>query len=227
MAHPVIMAPSNSVRRFFKARPGGPRSRRGRRRLDSPRRDGRALRAQHHLRTAGGRGLAPPHTDKVFDCHLDDRTLRPLPGGLRQGRLHAIRELGKKAGVALNPATPESAIEYVLDQLDLILVMTVNPGFGGQAFIPVTVDKIARVKKLIGDPTFALRSTAALRPKPRRSSSAPAPTFSSPARRCSKAGRRPTPPTSPRSGPASERKPGPPDRRPAPTGSGSGSIIAG
>ena len=48
--------------------------------------------------------------------------------------------------MAINPATPESAIEYVLDRLDTILVMTVNPGFGGQAFIPAMVDKVARVK---------------------------------------------------------------------------------
>jgi ribulose-phosphate 3-epimerase len=65
--------------------------------------------------------------------------------------LQEIRSLGKKAGVAINPGTPESAIEYVLDRLDLILVMTVNPGFGGQAFIPAMLDKIARVKRLIGD----------------------------------------------------------------------------
>jgi ribulose-phosphate 3-epimerase len=50
--------------------------------------------------------------------------------------LQAIRALGKKAGVSLNPSTPESVIEYVLDRLDLVLLMTVNPGFGGQAFIP-------------------------------------------------------------------------------------------
>jgi ribulose-phosphate 3-epimerase len=58
--------------------------------------------------------------------------------------------LGKKAGVSLNPSTPVSAIEYVLDRLDLVLLMTVNPGFGGQAFIPSVVEKIARVKALIG-----------------------------------------------------------------------------
>jgi ribulose-phosphate 3-epimerase len=52
--------------------------------------------------------------------------------------------------VALNPATPESAIEYVLDRLDVILVMTVNPGFGGQTFIPAMIDKVARVKSMIG-----------------------------------------------------------------------------
>jgi ribulose-phosphate 3-epimerase len=65
--------------------------------------------------------------------------------------LQEIRSLGKKAGVAINPGTPESAIEYVLDRLDLILVMTVNPGFGGQAFIPAMLDKVARVKRMIGE----------------------------------------------------------------------------
>ena len=60
--------------------------------------------------------------------------------------LQAIRALGKKAGVALNPATPPDAIEFVLDRLDLVLVMTVNPGFGGQAFIPAMVDKVAQVR---------------------------------------------------------------------------------
>ena len=65
--------------------------------------------------------------------------------------LQAIRALGKRAGVALNPATPEDAIGYVLDALDLVLVMTVNPGFGGQAFLPAMLDKIARVRAMIGD----------------------------------------------------------------------------
>jgi ribulose-phosphate 3-epimerase len=65
--------------------------------------------------------------------------------------LQAIGALGKKAGVALNPATPESVIEYVLDRIDLVLVMSVNPGFGGQKFIPSTVEKVRRVKALIGN----------------------------------------------------------------------------
>ena len=65
--------------------------------------------------------------------------------------LQVIKGLGKKAGVSLNPATPESVIEYVLDKLDLILVMSVNPGFGGQSFIESQVDKIARIRKMIGD----------------------------------------------------------------------------
>jgi ribulose-phosphate 3-epimerase len=63
--------------------------------------------------------------------------------------LQHIRALGRKAGVSLTPHTPESAVAYVLDRVDLILVMTVNPGFGGQAFIPAMVEKIARVRAMI------------------------------------------------------------------------------
>lgn len=63
--------------------------------------------------------------------------------------LERIRSLGKRAGVALNPATPLSAIEEVLDGIDLLLVMTVNPGFGGQAFIPQSLDKLARARALV------------------------------------------------------------------------------
>ena len=64
--------------------------------------------------------------------------------------VQAIGDLGKAAGVALNPATPESAVQYVLDKIDLVLVMTVNPGFGGQSFIAAMVDKIARLRAMIG-----------------------------------------------------------------------------
>jgi ribulose-phosphate 3-epimerase len=64
--------------------------------------------------------------------------------------LQAIRALGKKAGVSLNPATPVEILQYVLDRLDLVLLMTVNPGFGGQAFVPAVVEKVARVKQMIG-----------------------------------------------------------------------------
>jgi ribulose-phosphate 3-epimerase len=108
------------------------------------------------------------HSDKPFDCHLMIEPCDPyLEAFARAGAdritvhaeatrhldrsLQEIRALGKKAGVAINPATPESAIEYVLDRLDTILVMTVNPGFGGQAFIPAMVDKVARVRRLIGE----------------------------------------------------------------------------
>src|SRR5690606_5693684 len=64
--------------------------------------------------------------------------------------LQAIRALGKKAGVALNPATPVSAIHHVIDDCDLVLVMSVNPGFGGQSFIPESLNKIRQAKALIG-----------------------------------------------------------------------------
>ena len=64
--------------------------------------------------------------------------------------LQTIRELGAKAGVALNPATHENTIEYVLDKVDLILVMTVNPGFGGQSFIGEMIPKIRSVRQMIG-----------------------------------------------------------------------------
>jgi ribulose-phosphate 3-epimerase len=64
--------------------------------------------------------------------------------------LQVIRDLGKKAGVAINPSTPETVLDYVLDRLDMIVLMTVNPGFGGQNFIPAMVDKVRRVKAMIG-----------------------------------------------------------------------------
>jgi ribulose-phosphate 3-epimerase len=64
--------------------------------------------------------------------------------------LHQIREAGAKAGVALNPSTALTALEYVLDDLDLVLLMSVNPGFGGQAFIPATYQKIRHLKTLLG-----------------------------------------------------------------------------
>jgi ribulose-phosphate 3-epimerase len=64
--------------------------------------------------------------------------------------LQAIKSLGKKAGVAINPATSLSVIEHVIDRLDLILIMTVNPGFGGQTFIPAMLDKIRAAKAMVG-----------------------------------------------------------------------------
>jgi ribulose-phosphate 3-epimerase len=62
-----------------------------------------------------------------------------------------IKQLGKKSGVALNPATPVQTLEHVIDQLDLVLIMTVNPGFGGQDFIGYTLEKIRRVRKLLDE----------------------------------------------------------------------------
>ena len=67
-----------------------------------------------------------------------------------QRTLAQIRELGARAGVALNPSTPPAALEYVLDDLDLVLVMSVNPGFGGQSFIPTAHRKVREIKTLVG-----------------------------------------------------------------------------
>ncbi|MGE0341052.1 MAG: ribulose-phosphate 3-epimerase [Xanthobacteraceae bacterium] len=109
-----------------------------------------------------------PHTKKILDVHLmiapadpylaafaeagaDIITIHPEAGPHLERSLSVIRDLGKKAGVALNPSTPESAIEYVLDKVDLILAMSVNPGFGGQSYIPAVTAKIAKLRKLIGD----------------------------------------------------------------------------
>jgi ribulose-phosphate 3-epimerase len=103
-----------------------------------------------------------PHTRKVLDVHLmiapcdphleafasagsDIITVHVEAGPHLHRSLQAIRKLGKKAGVSLNPATPASSIEHVLDLVDLILVMSVNPGFGGQQFIRSAVEKIERL----------------------------------------------------------------------------------
>jgi ribulose-phosphate 3-epimerase len=108
-----------------------------------------------------------PHTRKVLDVHLmiapadpyieafakagsDIITVHAEAGPHLDRSLQLIRNLGKKAGVSLTPQTPESAIAYVLDRLDLVLVMSVNPGFGGQAFILAMGEKIRRVRALIG-----------------------------------------------------------------------------
>jgi ribulose-phosphate 3-epimerase len=79
--------------------------------------------------------------------------------------LQYIRSLGAKAGVSLNPSTPESVVEYVLDKLDLILVMTVNPGFGGQSFLHSQVEKIARLRKMIGDRPIWLQVDGGVTPE--------------------------------------------------------------
>ena len=93
---------------------------------------------------------ADPYLEAFAKAGADRITVHAEAGPHLDRSLQAIRNLGKKAGVALNPATSESAIEYALDRLDLILVMTVNPGFGGQAFIPAMIDKIRRVKAMVG-----------------------------------------------------------------------------
>ncbi|MDX2051976.1 MAG: ribulose-phosphate 3-epimerase [Polyangiaceae bacterium] len=73
-----------------------------------------------------------------------------------QRTLSFIRSLGKRAGVVLNPHTSEECLRYVLPDLDLVLVMSVNPGFGGQAFIPAALDKLARIRRMIDESGFAI-----------------------------------------------------------------------
>jgi ribulose-phosphate 3-epimerase len=92
--------------------------------------------------------IAPvdPYIEAFAKAGADVITIHPEAGPHLHRSLGAIRQLGKKAGVALNPATPVSAIEHVLDEIDLVLVMSVNPGFGGQAFIRSSLDKLALVR---------------------------------------------------------------------------------
>lgn len=78
--------------------------------------------------------------------------------------LSTIRSYGLKAGVSLNPATPENVLEYVLDKLDLVLVMSVNPGFGGQKFIESSLQKIARIKEMIAGKEIELEVDGGINP---------------------------------------------------------------
>ncbi|MDO9489315.1 MAG: ribulose-phosphate 3-epimerase, partial [Sphingomonadaceae bacterium] len=107
-----------------------------------------------------------PHTTKTFDVHLmispvdtyldafaeagaDILTVHPEAGPHLHRTIQRIKSLGKKAGVSLNPATPAKMLDYVLEELDLVLVMSVNPGFGGQSFIDSQLRKIAAIRKQI------------------------------------------------------------------------------
>ena len=109
-----------------------------------------------------------PHTAKTLDVHLmiapvdpfvaafadagaDVITVHPEAGPPLHRTLQLIRALGKRAGIALNPATPVAAIEHVMGDVDLILVMTVNPGFGGQAFIRSQLAKIREIRRWIDE----------------------------------------------------------------------------
>jgi len=123
-----------------------------------------------------------PLTTKVLDCHLmiapadpyiaafaragaDIITVHAEAGPHLHRTLQAIRAEGKKAGVAINPATPVSAIEHVVDNVDLILVMSVNPGFGGQSFIPEAVTKLKQAKALIGKRPIDLEVDGGINPE--------------------------------------------------------------
>jgi ribulose-phosphate 3-epimerase len=107
-----------------------------------------------------------PHSDKVFDVHLmispvdayleafasagaDIITVHPEAGAHTHRTVQAIKGLGKLAGISLNPATPAKMLDYLIDDIDLVLVMSVNPGFGGQSFIHSQLRKIEAVRKMI------------------------------------------------------------------------------
>jgi ribulose-phosphate 3-epimerase len=96
--------------------------------------------------------IAPcdPFIEPFARAGADIITVHPEAGPHLDRSLQLIRGLGKKAGVSLNPASSEGVIEHVLDKVDLVLVMTVNPGFGGQAFIPAMTEKIRRIRAMIG-----------------------------------------------------------------------------
>jgi len=96
--------------------------------------------------------IAPcdPYLEAFAKAGADIITVHVEAGPHVHRSLQAIRALGKKAGVTLNPATPEQTIEHVIDLVDLILVMSVNPGYGGQKFIPAAVDKIRNLRAMAG-----------------------------------------------------------------------------
>ncbi|TYC90094.1 ribulose-phosphate 3-epimerase [Novosphingobium sp. BW1] len=107
-----------------------------------------------------------PHSAKTFDVHLmispvdayleafadagaDIITVHPEAGPHIHRTVQTIKKLGKKAGVSLNPATPAKMLDYLIDEIDLVLIMSVNPGFGGQSFISSQLRKIEAVRKMI------------------------------------------------------------------------------
>lgn len=123
-----------------------------------------------------------PHTDAVFDCHLmispadpyleafakagcDYITVHAEAGPHLHRSLQAIRALGKKAGVSINPATHESVVEYILDDVDLILLMSVNPGFGGQKYIHAVTEKAKRIHAMIGNRPIELEVDGGITPE--------------------------------------------------------------
>jgi len=123
-----------------------------------------------------------PHIKTVMDVHLmiapvapyleafanagaDILTVHAEAGPHLDRSLMRIKDLGKKAGVALNPSTPENVIEYVLDRIDLICVMTINPGFGGQSFLHSQIEKIQRLRNMVGERPIHIEVDGGITPK--------------------------------------------------------------
>ena len=95
--------------------------------------------------------IAPvdPYLEAFREAGADIITIHPEAGPHLNRSLKRIRELGAKAGVAFNPSTPPEAIEWMLDEIDLVLVMSINPGFGGQSFMDSQLKKIERLRQMI------------------------------------------------------------------------------
>lgn len=123
-----------------------------------------------------------PHSAKCFDTHLmiepvdpyleafakagADRIIVHVEASTHLDRtLQVIAGLGKKAGVSINPATPACMVAHVLDRVDLVLVMTVNPGFGGQRFIPAQLGKIRELRRMIGDRPIRIEVDGGITPE--------------------------------------------------------------
>ncbi|MEK9677382.1 MAG: ribulose-phosphate 3-epimerase [Rhodospirillaceae bacterium] len=107
---------------------------------------------------------AGPYLQDYADAGADIITVHAEADTHLHRNLQVIRGLGKKAGVSINPSTPETVLENVIDSVDLILVMSVNPGFGGQSFIPSQLEKIKRVRTLIGDRDIELEVDGGVKP---------------------------------------------------------------
>jgi ribulose-phosphate 3-epimerase len=123
---------------------------------------------RRHARTALDVHLmiapADPFLEAFVAAGADMVTVHAEAGPHLERSLGRIRELGAKAGVALNPATPPSAVEYVLDACDLVLAMTVNPGFGGQAFLPGMLPKLRALRAMIGERPIWLQVDGGIAP---------------------------------------------------------------
>jgi len=111
--------------------------------------------------------IAPvdPYIEAFAEAGADIITAHPEAGPHTHRTLQAIRATGAKAGIALNPGTPVEAAEYLLDLCDLVLVMTVNPGFGGQKFIASQLDKIRRLRAMIGNRPIHIQVDGGITPE--------------------------------------------------------------
>ena len=111
--------------------------------------------------------IAPcdPYLAGFAEAGADSISVHVEAGPHLHRSLQAIRALGKKAGAVLNPATPASSVQNVLDLVDMVLVMSVNPGFGGQAFIAMAVEKVAELKAMIGSRDIRIEVDGGITPE--------------------------------------------------------------